>query len=205
MLGEKKPKGRIKRRSVVSVVVVAVVSIGWVATEGFLGEREEILAVGIPQHQQAAWTEFLGERGILHRFDSRSREFYVYQDPIPILEGALASGELGLSVKRALLERELEKEFRARWEHVVDPRICLAFPDPEMGETDDGEAVCIVYAESLYGEHLEEVKALLSERVEGLLAKNVVIIGTSWRPWPGYRTGTRGIMVARKSGGEIEK
>lgn len=197
MSGEEKRKHKRRRGSVISVIFIAAVSLGLAATEGFLGEPEWILVVGVPQHHQAEWSEFLQQSGIRHRFDPRGRAVYVYQDPIPILEEAVSSEALGISAKRSLLERELEAEFRTRWEEARDPRICLAFPDSVMGDTEGGQPISIVYVEGLSGESIDQVKGLMSARVEGLTAKNVVVIGTNWRPWPGYVSSGRGAQVAR--------
>ena len=205
MFGEKKAKSGMKQIGIASVVLLAVLSVGWAATEGFLGESEHVLIVGVPQHQQATWTAFLEKEAIPHRLDLATRSLYIYQDPIPVLEKASLCPELGVSVKRALLERELEKEFRSRWKKVSDPRVCLAFPDPEIGETEEGEPVSMVFAEGLSEKEIAEVRTLFSSRVEGLAERNIVIIGGSWRPWPGYGTSKKKMQVAQKSAERSER
>jgi hypothetical protein len=155
-------------------------------------EDENILVQGVPGEFQPLLAEWLNKQRVKFRFESKTRAFYVKSDPIPILKAAKGVESIASLARRGLYERELEKEFRVRWPEVKDPRVCLAYPDGIRGREADAEPAAFIMAQGLSREDKEQLSQLIAERVPGLPARNIVVMGTSWRPRPSYEEADRG-------------
>jgi hypothetical protein len=166
---------------------------------------EYVLVVGVPTEFQPFVADFLKKERAEFRLESRTRTFYVSSDPIPLLKKAMEIEPLGPIAKRGLWERELEKEFRKRWPDVQDPRVCLAFPDYIRGKQDDAEPAAFVLARGMSATAVAQAKELITQRVPGLPAKNIVMMGTDWRPNQGYEnTGDGKTKVAMNSENRVQ-
>jgi len=183
-------RGALASRHIVVCVLVLVAS--GLAVAGEKKQRpdwrmERLLIVGIPSFEVADWGEFLEGKEIPYRYDRRTHTIYVQADPLPVLEEAGQEKALAQTVKRGYLERKLEAQMRGEFPNVKDPRVCLAFPtDGPIPVEDDSEPIAMVLAGGLRLEEMEQVKYRVADEVEGLPARNVIVMGGRWRPWPGY-------------------
>lgn len=155
----------------------------------FSDPEERVLVVGVPSQFQPYLAKFLIQEDIPYRLDSKTRTFYVVADPIPILEKAQGIRPIEGIARRGLLERRLEKELRRRWPKVEDPRVCLAFPDYIHDKEPDAEPIAFILVRGLSRAAGEEAKQLVAGAVTGLPLKNIAVVGTDWRPGPGYGAG----------------
>ena len=160
--------------------------------------EERILIVGVPAEYQAAMVEFLVNDKIEYRFDSKTRTFFVKNNPVEVLEKARLEKTLNMIAQRGLWEREIEIKFREKWPEVEDPRICISLPSYQKKTgKDEGEAIAFVLAKGITEEEVEKVKELVKSKVPGLPDKNITIVGTNWRPGPSYEKGGKRVASIR--------
>jgi len=185
---------------VLAIGVLSSASLAWGKKKKVEKEEaeEKILIVGVPGEFQAPMVEYLVNSKIGYRFDSKTRTFYVKTDPIPVLQRARQYEVLDLIAQRGLWERQIEREFRNQWPEVEDPRICVSLPSylPKK-EKDDSEPIAIVLAQGLSKDEVKKVKDLIASRVPNLPLKNIVVVGTNWRPGPSYEQGAKRIASVR--------
>jgi len=160
--------------------------------------REQVLIVGVAAHLQPAWSDFFLFEEIPYRFEKRTRTYYVNSNPLPILKTAQTYRVLAQSVRRATLERELEKEFTRQWPRVSIPRVCVAFPDGHLGPVEGQEAIAMVIAQGLDPSEELAVKQLIADHVPEISPDRVVVIGMSGSLRPPYHRSTdRPSLLAR--------
>jgi len=177
------------RKIVLSGLALGTLGIGAAWTSSYLFERGNVLATGIPRAVKHRWFDHLKKNEIEFAYDERSRSIFVEHDPVPVLEAALKSDALKIHAGRALVERRAEARMRKLWPGVLDPRICIAFPDADGGEVSaDSVPIAIVMAQGLSAGEMDAVRSEVVRDVEGLEPSNVTILGTSRRPWPGYES-----------------
>ena len=153
-------------------------------------EPNQILIVGLTSEEGQAWNQFLQEQKIKFRIDYEARSFYVEGDPIQILEKAKSVRDVAPSAQRALRERELEREILSVYPQAVDPRVCLAYPDEAGRIEESAQPIAMVYAGGISKTEKRAIQSLVAKRTGDIPAGNVFVIGTDWRPWPGYEKST---------------
>src|SRR5690606_33595434 len=118
------------------------------------------------------------ESKVSFRYDESKRTLFVREDPIEVLETLKAYPGISQSAHRALLERTLESELQREWPDIVDPRVCIAFPNGAIRDESDSEPISMIMAKGLDSRNIPAARDFVASRVEGLPAKNVLIMGT---------------------------